>query len=109
MSGGAATRRFFCLALGSAGLGACSPAVLNSAPLQRTLDLELDADALTAMVKMRGSLIAEDVPHWYYGTIYGVLPGEAPLPMVDFEGSEIDYYERHSAVELDIYAHPSAV
>ncbi|MDH3739844.1 MAG: DUF1838 domain-containing protein [Alphaproteobacteria bacterium] len=90
------TRRSFCLALSSAGLGACSPAILESASLRRTLDLGLDADALTAMVKMRGSLVAEDVPHWYYGTIYGVLPGEAPLPLVDFEGSEIDYYERQA-------------
>jgi hypothetical protein len=46
------------------------------------------------MVKMRGSLVAEDVPHWYCGTIYAVLPGKTPVPMVDFEGSEIDYYEK---------------
>jgi hypothetical protein len=60
----------------------------------RTLDLEDPQDALTAMVKMRGSLEAEDVPQWYYGTIYAVFPNEAPVPLVDFEGSEIDYYQR---------------
>lgn len=64
------------------------------AETRRTLDLEVPADNLTAMVKMRGSLEAVDVPHWYFGTVYGVLPGKAPIPLVDFEGSEIDYYER---------------
>ena len=60
----------------------------------RTLDLNKPQDALTAMVKMRASLEAVDSPHWYFGTIYAVLPGKAPIPMVDYEGSEIDYYER---------------
>jgi hypothetical protein len=62
--------------------------------LTRTLQLDDPADALTAMIKMRGSLLAEDVPHWYSGTIYAVLPGATPVRMIDFEGSEIDYYER---------------
>ncbi|MGI9291914.1 MAG: DUF1838 family protein [Gammaproteobacteria bacterium] len=61
-----------------------------------TLDLDDPVDALTAMVKMRASLEAVDSPHWYFGTIYAVLPGKAPLPMVDYEGSEIDYYERQA-------------
>lgn len=64
------------------------------AALRRTLDYDDPEDALTAMVKMRGSLLPEDVPHWYAGTIYAVLPGRSPLPLVGFEGSEIDYYER---------------
>jgi hypothetical protein len=67
---------------------------LHAAPLRRTLDLNEANDALTAMVKMRASLLPEDSPNWYFGTIYGVLPGKAPVPMVDYEGSEIDYYER---------------
>jgi len=46
------------------------------------------------MVKMRASLLPEDCPNWYFGTIYGVLPGKAPIAMVDYEGSEIDYFER---------------
>ncbi len=58
------------------------------------LDLDDPQDALTAMVKMRGSLEAEDVPQWYYGTIYAVFPEQAPVPLVDFEGSEIDFYQR---------------
>lgn len=61
---------------------------------ERYLDLQNPKDALTAMIKMRGSLEPVDIPHWYCGTIYGILPGKGPIPMVDFEGSEIDYYER---------------
>jgi hypothetical protein len=62
--------------------------------LRRTLDLQNPNDSLTALVKMRGSLLAEDSPHWYFGTIFAVLPGVAPFPLVDYEGSEIDYYEK---------------
>ena len=80
--------------MAAAGLISLWPPSGTAAALERTLDLRNPVDALTAMVKMRGSLLAEDVPHWYAGTIYAVLPGSAPLPMVDFEGSEIDYYER---------------
>jgi len=67
---------------------------LSAAPLRRTLDLNEARDALTAMVKMYASLLPEDSPNWYFGTIYGVLPGKAPVAMVDYEGSEINYYER---------------
>lgn len=88
------SRRRFIGAATAAGFGAAQPVTTRSAPLRGTLDLSDPGDNLTAMIKMRGSLIAEDVPHWYYGTIYGVLPGKAPLPMVDFEGSEIDFYQR---------------
>jgi hypothetical protein len=68
--------------------------VFGEQELQRTLDLSSPEDNLTAMIKMRGSLIAEDSPNWYFGTIYAVLPGKAPFPLVDYEGSEIDYYEQ---------------
>ncbi len=95
-------RRFFGLAAAT-GAGALLPAP-GSAGVRRTLDLEDPDDALTAMIKMRGSLIAEDVPHWYYGTIYAVLPGQGPRPLVDFEGSEIDYYERQPDGSYHAYA-----
>jgi hypothetical protein len=88
------SRRTFCRSVAAAGLATFVPVYSGASGLKRTLDLEDPADALTAVIKMRGSLIAEDVPHWYYGTIYAVLPGKTPLPMVDFEGSEIDYYQR---------------
>ena len=72
--------------------------------INRTLDLNNPVDSLTAMVKMRGSLIAEDCPHWYFGTIYAVLPGKAPVAMVDYEGSEIDYFERQPDGSYHAYA-----
>ena len=90
------SRRTFCRSVAAAGLATVLPATQAAGNVKRTLDLEDPKDALTAMVKMRGSLLAEDVPHWYYGTVYAVLPGKTPLPMVDFEGSEIDYYERQA-------------
>lgn len=90
------SRRAFCQTFAAAGLAAILPGNSRAANIKRTLELEDPADALTAMIKMRGSLVAEDVPHWYYGTIYAVLPGKTPIPMVDFEGSEIDYYERQA-------------
>jgi len=67
---------------------------MSEGTLSRTLDLGIPEDNLTAMIKMRGSLEPEDVPNWYFGTIYAVLPGKAPFPLVDYEGSEIDYYEQ---------------
>ena len=87
------TRREILTLLAGTSLAGLAPGRLL-ADLRRTLDLADPQDALTAMIKMRGSLLAEDVPHWYYGTIYAVFPGKAPVPLVDFEGSEIDYYER---------------
>ncbi|MFW2404923.1 MAG: DUF1838 family protein [Gammaproteobacteria bacterium] len=96
------TRRGFCLSLaGGATLALPQP---GRARIPRTLDLNDKHDALTAMIKMRGSLVAEDVPYWYYGTIYGVLPGKTPVPLVDFEGSEIDYYERQPDGTYRAYA-----
>jgi hypothetical protein len=88
------TRRLFCMSIAAAGISATLSTRGLAATTTPNLNLDDPDDALTAMVKMRGSLIAEDVPHWYSGTIYSVLPGTTPVPMVDFEGSEIDYYAR---------------
>jgi hypothetical protein len=98
------SRRLFCRDLAALGTLAVLPNAVFSKPLNRTLNLNDPEDALTAMIKMRGSLVAEDVPHWYYGTIYAVLPGESPVPMVSFEGSEIDYYERQPDGTYHAYA-----
>jgi hypothetical protein len=97
------TRRTFCLAL-TAGPALATLPALADAPIRRTLDLTDREDALTALIKMRGSLEPVDVPFWYYGTIYAVLPGKTPFPLVDFEGSEIDYYERQSDGSYYAYA-----
>jgi hypothetical protein len=91
------TRRQLLAGVGAGALTAHSAAAVSPpAPIKRTLDLDEPNDALTALIKMRASLVAEDVPNWYFGTIYGVVPGKAPIPMVDYEGSEIDYFERQA-------------
>jgi hypothetical protein len=91
------TRRQLLVGAGAVSLSAQSiTAAAKPAAIKRTLDLDDPNDALTALIKMRASLIAEDVPNWYFGTIYGVVPGKAPVPMVDYEGSEIDYFERQA-------------
>jgi hypothetical protein len=94
MHGSSGSRRRFCGAIAATAVASLLPPLGRAKSIGRTLDLTDPQDALTALIKMRGSLVSEDVPHWYYGTIYGVLPGKKPIPMVDFEGSEIDYYER---------------
>ncbi len=99
---GGTTRRYFTTALAAAGLTA--PLRSVGKDWRRTLDLQNPQDNLTAMVKMKASLEAVDVPHWYFGTIYAVLPGKAPMAMVDYEGSEIDYYERQSDGSYRAYA-----
>lgn len=97
------TRRKFCLAL-AAGPALQAVPSLAVDTVRPTLDLDDPRDALTALIKMRGSLEAVDVPFWYYGTIYAVLPGRTPFPLVDFEGSEIDYYERQPDGSYFAYA-----
>jgi hypothetical protein len=96
-------RRNFLQAAAASGLAVSSTSLAGN-HFQRTLDLSDPQDCLTAMVKMRASLIAEDSPNWYFGTIYGVLPGKAPVAMVDYEGSEIDYYERQPDGSYRAYA-----
>ncbi len=100
------SRRQFCAGLALTGVGAVGCSAIDPA-LGSKLNLEDPQDALTAMIKMRGSLLAEDVPQWYYGTIYGVFPGESPEPLVDFEGSEIDFYQRQD--DGSYHAHAATV
>ncbi len=82
------------LLMSGGALAASLPLSGFAADIKRTLDFSKPEDNLIGMIKMRGSLEAEDVPYWYRGTMYGVQPGKTPIPLVDFEGSEIDYYER---------------
>ena len=94
----ALSRRNFLLTSAYATAGFASTASLPAfgQSSSRYLDLQDPEDALTAMIKMRGSLEAVDCPHWYCGTIYAVLPGKSPLALIDFEGSEIDYYAKQA-------------
>jgi hypothetical protein len=52
-------------------------------------DLADPADALQAMLRMQSRLDGRDAPWWYFGRIYAVLPGQAPLPLFRYEGLEI--------------------
>lgn len=52
-------------------------------------DLGRPADALAAMLRMQARLDGADAPWWYFGRIYGLVPGQAPLPLVRYEGLEI--------------------
>jgi len=57
-------------------------------------DLKLPAENLRALVRMTASLEERDVPWWYDGTIFGVVPGGNPQPLFRFEGMEL-YWMRH--------------
>jgi hypothetical protein len=77
-------------------LGAASdalPRVAGSLPAG-VPDLSLPANNLRALVRMTASLTERDVPWWYDGTIFGVVPGENPRPLVKFEGMEL-YWMQH--------------
>ena len=77
-------------------LGATSealPRVAGAVPA-RAPDLTLPANNLSALVRMTASLGERDVPWWYDGTIFGVVPGENPRPLLKFEGMEL-YWMRH--------------
>ena len=98
------TRRHLLRRLGLAGAaGLAGTAALGMERLPRprrrnakqTLDFSDPKDNLTGIVKMAGSLEAEDVPHYYYGTIYGLNDGKPPQPLIDLEGSEISYFHRN--------------
>lgn len=79
------------LALGYA--GAALPRVAGRPP-RKMPDLADPAENLRALVRMTASLDEADVPWWYDGTIYGVVPGENPRALFRFEGMEL-YWMRH--------------
>ena len=93
---GRLTRRSFTLGTGLLALGASAAALPRVAgrPPPGAPDLALPAANLRALVRMTASLEERDVPWWYDGTIFGVVPGENPRPLVKFEGMEI-YWMRH--------------
>lgn len=90
------SRRSLVLGAGLLGLGAATdalPRVGGTLP-RRAPDLAVPENNLRALVRMTASLREVDVPWWYDGTIYAVVPGENPLPFVKFEGMEL-YWMRH--------------
>lgn len=85
------TRRGFIWGAGLVGLVAATdalPRVAGVAP-RRMSDLAVPENNLRALVRMTASLAERDVPWWYDGTIYGMVPGEHPRPLVRFEGMEL--------------------
>jgi hypothetical protein len=52
-------------------------------------DMTVPDNNLRALVRMTASLRPRDVPWWYDGTIYGVVAGENPRPLLKFEGMEL--------------------
>jgi hypothetical protein len=80
-------RRSFLLA--GAGVLASTGGALAAGRPAGGLDLADEADRLTAMMRIQSRLDGRDAPWWYFGRIYGVLPGRAPVPLVRFEGTEI--------------------
>ena len=90
------TRRSFTAGLGLLALGGSSTALpdVSGQPPARAPDLRLPENNLRALVRMTASLRERDVPWWYDGTIFGVVPGEHPRPLVRFQGMEL-YWMRH--------------
>jgi hypothetical protein len=81
-------RRSFLLA--ATGAFIYSGTALGAKPLPAgRLDLDRPGGALTAMLRLQGRLDGRDAPWWYFGRIYGLLPGQAPVPLVRYEGLEI--------------------
>ena len=90
-------RRLF---LGSAGIAAgiapLSGCADGSSPFQMLVrdaeaapDLSSTEGQLKSILRMSASLNPEDCPWWFNGTIYGMVEGEQPNPLFDFEGMEI--------------------
>ncbi len=90
------TRRGFMIGTGLVALGMTTDALprVAGAPAHRVPDLSVPANNLRELVRMAASLNERDVPWWYDGTIYGIVQGENPRPLVKFEGMEI-YWMRH--------------
>lgn len=85
------TRRSLVWGAGLAGLVAATealPRVAGSVP-RGLPDLTVPENNLRFLVRMTASLKPRDVPWWYDGTIYGVVAGESPRPLLKFEGMEL--------------------
>jgi hypothetical protein len=97
-------RRGFILGLaGSCALplarAANAPAGQLPPPPKGGYDLADPLQSLEAMLRLQGRLDGRDAPWWYFGRIYGLLPGQAPVPLFRFEGLEIMRLTRTPAGE----------
>jgi hypothetical protein len=88
-------RSFLLAATGAFAFGGTALASGGAGPLART-------DPLTAMLRMQARLDGKDAPWWYFGRIYGLLPGQAPVPLVRYEGLEIMRLTRTTGEEYAV-------
>jgi hypothetical protein len=94
----ALSRRGFVWSAGLVGLMSATDALprVGGEPPRKAPDLTLPENNLRELVRMQASLREQDVPWWYDGTIYAIVPGEQPRALYKFEGMEI-YWMRQLA------------
>jgi hypothetical protein len=68
----------------------------------RAPDLSLPEVNLRQLVRMGASLEEEDVPWWYDGTIFAIVPGEHPRALFRFEGMELYWMRQLPAGEFEL-------
>lgn len=121
------SRRFFIASAGVCALPiitGCS-ATANLSATADLPDLTLPEENLSAMLRMQASLIEEDVPWWFDGTIFAIVGESEPKPLVRFQGWEVYwvrplgdgtyeltgntttfYYDHLTGDRLDTFANP---
>ncbi len=93
MGGGLSRRGFLAGAATLLAAGDALPRVGGDLPAGAP-DLSQPKENLDAVLRVTGSLVEEDVPWWYDGTIFGIVGEQQPRPLVKFEGMEL-YWVRH--------------
>lgn len=83
------TRRFFIASSGVLAVPTVTGCAATSATRGDLPDLTRPEENLSAMLRMQASLVQEDVPWWFDGTIYAIVGEEEPRPLVNFQGWEI--------------------
>ncbi len=80
-------RRGLLLTALAAGLGlpGTPPAAAEGAPSDGALNLTSPEDNLRAYVKLRGSLVAQTVLKWSRGTLFCLIPGQTPRPLLGYQ------------------------
>ena len=124
------SRRFFIAAAGVStipvftGIAACT-ATTGGSVRARLPDLTLAGENLSGMLRMQASLVEEDVPWWFDGTIYAIVGEAEPKPLVRFQGWEVYwvrplgdgtyeltghtttfYYDHRTGERLDTFPNP---
>lgn len=93
MGGSLSRRGFLAGAVSLLAAGEALPRIGGDLPAGAP-DLSKPEENLDAVLRVTGSLVEEDVPWWYDGTIFGIVGEQQPRPLVKFEGMEL-YWVRH--------------